>query len=405
MNTISPNYEPIVVTGLGPISGIGIGKQAFFSSLSEGINGARPTKSIDVSKYKYKYSCEVGEGINDLIEELNIPSNVGKASVFSIIGTYLAIKDAGLSMSDLKNTPIGCFLGTTDGESQRLDSMIYNVEHDGEIFDEMFADADHSCISRNVHKFLNSTGPSYTIGNSCSSSNAAIISAVEYLRSSDAQFSICGGCDIVCRKTFSIFHRISAISETSCSPFDINRSGIIPSEGASILLLEKLSSAIARKAVIYGQVAGYSMNCDASHMTNLNPDKINICLNQCLSRANISPTEVDYICMHGTGTLANDVNEFKALKKTFGENFPYCGSIKSMIGHSMGAAAGFGAIACMFALNYGIPPTINLNEQDPEIPIPLTDTLLKKPVNIVLNNAFAFGGNNAIVAFKRNPNV
>ncbi|MGQ5289235.1 beta-ketoacyl-[acyl-carrier-protein] synthase family protein [Pectobacterium actinidiae] len=392
--------ERIVVTGLGPVHALGIGREAFFRSLAAGVDGAKPVRSIDVSNYKHQYACEVG------ILDLNqyslgvLPEGCEKASLYAILGTQLAIDDAGLTREELKNQPVGCFLGTTDGESQRIDALVSQLHNAASVPQDSFDVVAHARISRNINLYLDSTGPAYTIGNACSASNAAIVSAVEYLQNTEADFAICGGSDVVCRKTFSIFHRLSAISEKHCTPFDLHRKGIIPAEGASILLLEKLSSALARKAKIYGEVVGYGMNCDATHMTNLNPEKIKTCLDRCLDTAGLVPKEVDYICMHGTGTPANDLNEYQSLQKVFGDDIPMCGSIKSMTGHAMGAAAGFGAISCMFALNHGIPPTINLTEQDPEIPLPLTVKYQPQPVNVVLNNAFAFGGNNAIVAFR-----
>lgn len=392
--------ERIVVTGLGPVHALGIGREDFFLSLAVGRDGAKPAHSIYVSKYKHQYACEVGELDFNQYSLGVLPECCEKASLYAILGTQLAIDDAGLTREELKNLPVGCFLGTTDGESQRIDALVSQLHNAATVPPDSFDMVAHARISRNVSLYIDSTGPAYTIGNACSASNAAIVSAVEYLQSTEADFAICGGSDVVCRKTFSIFHRLSAISEKHCTPFDLHRKGIIPAEGASILLLEKLSSALARKAKIYGEVVGYGMNCDATHMTNLNPEKIKICLRRCLDNAGLAPEEVDYICMHGTGTPANDLNEYQSLAKIFGDDIPMCGSIKSMTGHAMGAAAGFGAIACMFALNHGIPPTININELDPEINLSLNVKYLPQPVNVALNNAFAFGGNNAIVAFR-----
>ncbi len=393
--------ERIVVTGLGPVHALGIGREAFFNSLAAGVDGAKPARSIEVSNYKHQYACEVDLADSDQCALGPLPEGCEKASLYAILGTQLAIDDAGLRREELKNQPVGCFIGTTDGESQRIDALVTRLHNAESVPQNSFDAVAHARLSRNINLYLDSTGPAYTIGNACSASNAALVSAVEYLRSTGADFAVCGGSDVACRKTFSIFHRLSAISEKHCTLFDLNRIGIIPAEGASILLLEKLSSALARKAKIYGEVVGYGMNCDATHMTNLNPDKIKTCLSRCLETAGLAPEEVDYICMHGTGTPANDLNEYQSVQKVFGDAIPLCGSIKSMTGHAMGAAAGFGAIACMFALNHGIPPTINLSEQDPQIAIPLTAKYLPQPVNVALNNAFAFGGNNAIVAFRR----
>ncbi|MCT2386073.1 beta-ketoacyl-[acyl-carrier-protein] synthase family protein [Erwinia pyrifoliae] len=333
-------HERIVVTGLGPVHALGIGRAAFFQSLAAGVDGAKQTRSVEVSKYKHQYACEVGELDLSQYNLGEFPVGCEKVSIYAILGTQLALDDAELTREALKHQAVGCFLGTTDGESQRIDTLVQQLHNAENVAVDSFDSVAHARISRNVNLYLDSTGPAYTIGNACSASNAAIISAVEYLQNSQADFAICGGSDVACRKTFSIFHRLSAISEKKCTPFARHRKGIIPAEGASILLLEKLSSALARQAKIYGEVVGYGMNCDATHMTNLNPEKIKVCLNRCLESADLSPKNVDYICMHGTGTPANDLNEYQSVQKVFGDAIPMCGSIKSMTGHAMGAAAG-----------------------------------------------------------------
>ncbi|CAK8741517.1 3-oxoacyl-[acyl-carrier-protein] synthase 2 [Sodalis praecaptivus] len=315
--------ERIVATGLGPVHALGIGKDAFFRSLASGVDGAKPARSIDVSNFKHQYACEVG--VLDLNQYSlgTLPKGCEKASLYAILGTQLAVDDAGLTREKLKNQPVGCFLGTTDGESQGIDALVSELHNAASVPQDCFDAVAHARISRNINLYLDSTGPAYTIGNACSASNAAIVSAVEYLQSTEADFAICGGSDVACRKTFAIFHRLSALSETRCTPFDIHRKGIIPAEGASILLLEKLSSALARKTKIYGEVVGYGMNCDTTHMTNLNPEKIKTCLNSCLDAAGLAPEEVNYICMHSTGTPANDLNEYQSVKKCLVMPFLY----------------------------------------------------------------------------------
>jgi beta-ketoacyl synthase len=394
--------ERIVITGLGPVCGLGIGKEQYFQSLMKGVNSVKKTTSIDVNSYPHQNASEV-EDIDFSKYNLDL-SEYNKASAYIILATQLAISDAKLKLSSFKNNNVGCFIGTTDGESQALDLFVKNKlfkEGGSSSTTQALRSITHGNISKSVSSYIGSIGPAYTIGNACSASNAAIISGFEYLQHSESDFAFCGGVDLVCRKTFSIFHRLSAISEESCTPFDIDRKGIIPSEGANILILEKLSSAIKRKAHIYGEIVGYAMNCDATHMTNLNPERIAQCMFKCLQSANLEPKQVDYICMHGTGTKANDYNEYLAIKSIFKKYTPYCGSIKSMLGHSMGASAGFGAIACLFALEYGIPPTINLSMQDPEIKLNIPVKFIPKNVNVALNDAFAFGGNNAIIAFRK----
>lgn len=397
----------VVVTGLGPVSPIGVGKLAFFKALREGTNGAKQSKVIDTTGFEKAFTSEIREDINYLIESDCELNKRGKSSGFAIAATQLAIEDAGLSREALFGKRINCYFGTTDGESALIDFAAQSILDDNleafsrSDFNSMFP----SEISRNVLKYIRSTGEAMTIGNACSASNAAICTAADAIILGDCDLAICGGSDSVCRKSFACFHRLGALDYEMCRPFDSNRKGIIPAEGASVLILESLNSALSRGATIYGEILGYSINCDAINMSIPDVDSIADCMRACIKKAAIQKEDIDYVCAHGTGTKANDSTEFNALKQVFGNEIPPCSSIKSMLGHAMGAAAGFGAIASMLALQEGIPPTMNLLEQDPLIKMDVVANDFRKvDVSIVMNNAFAFGGNNSIVIFGRYQN-
>jgi len=199
------------------------------------------------------------------------------------------------------------------------------------------------------------------------------------------------------------FNRLLAVAPERCQPFDKNRKGMMVGEGAGMLIIERLESARARKVPIHAEILGYGMSCDAKHMTIPDVDGIGRVMQNALSDASILPDNIDYISAHGTGTLANDRTECAAIHNVFGgrgATIPVS-SIKSMLGHTMGAASSLEAIACTLAVKHDqIPPTINHEEEDPECNIDCVPNISRSiMVKVALNNSFAFGGNNACVVF------
>ena len=242
-----------------------------------------------------------------------------------------------------------------------------------------------------------------TIPTACSAGNYAIGYAYDSISLGDTDFMLCGGADSICRKTFAGFYRLGTIAPEVCQPFDKNRKGILTGEGAGILLLESLDSALARGAQIYAEVLGYGLTCDADHMVAPNRSSIARCIRLAHRNAGISASDVDYICAHGTGTVANDITESGAISEVFGSRKPPVSSIKSMIGHTMGAASALASIACAVGLKDGfIPPTVNHRETDPNCDLDCVPNQSRAAdLRIVQNNGFAFGGNNAITVYSR----
>jgi 3-oxoacyl-[acyl-carrier-protein] synthase II len=209
----------------------------------------------------------------------------------------------------------------------------------------------------------------------------------------------CGGVDAFSRVAFTGFNRLLAMAPEKCQPFDKNRKGMMLGEGAGVLLLESLEHAQKRGAKIYVEMLGYGLSCDAHHMTQPSEEGIARCMEKALKEAGVSIDKVDYISAHGTGTPQNDKAECTALKKVFGErakSIP-CSSIKSMLGHTMGAASAIESIACCLAIRDQIlPPTINFETLDTECDIDSVPNFARKcKMNTILNNSYAFGGNNS----------
>jgi 3-oxoacyl-[acyl-carrier-protein] synthase II len=242
-----------------------------------------------------------------------------------------------------------------------------------------------------------------TIPTACAAGNYAIGYGLDTVRSGAAEFALCAGADAVCRKTFTGFYRLGTVAPKVCRPFDINRDGILPGEGAGVLLLESLESAVSRGARVYAEVVGYGLNCDADHPVAPNENSVARCIQLAHRNAGISADEVDFISAHGTGTRANDTTEAAAIRQVFGPRPPRTVSIKSMIGHTMGAASALSAVGCALAIAHRfIPPTINHVETDPECALDcVPNRAVEAEPRVVQNNALAFGGNNAVVIFGR----
>ena len=245
------------------------------------------------------------------------------------------------------------------------------------------------------------------IPTACAAGNYAIAHASDVLRAGRADIMLAGGADCFSRITYTGFARLGAIAPELCQPFDRNRKGMVPGEGAGFLLLERKEQAIARGARIYCEVAGYGLSCDAHHMTAAHPrgEGASRAMVMALKQSGIAAENVDYISAHGTGTPTNDRVECIAVKTLFGERSSKLpmSSIKSMLGHTMGAASAIEAAACALALATGlVPPTINYENVDPECEIDCVPNQARKvEPRIVLNNAYAFGGNNASLCMAR----
>jgi 3-oxoacyl-[acyl-carrier-protein] synthase II len=239
------------------------------------------------------------------------------------------------------------------------------------------------------------------IPTACAAGNYAIGYGFDAIRAGRAEVMLAGGADAFSRITYMGFARLGAIAPDRCRPFDRDRKGMVPGEGAAILVLEPLSAALARGAHVYAEVLGYGVSCDSHHMTAAHPegDGAIRAMQAAIRESGVSIADVDYISAHGTGTPTNDRVESLAVRKLFGARAPEVpmSSIKSMIGHTMGAASAIEAAVCALALDTGwVPPTMNFVEPDPDCDLDYVPNCARKvDPRLILNNAYAFGGNNA----------
>ena len=397
----------IVVTGIGVVTSVGIGVEPFWRNLLAGQSGIGRVESFDTGRYAVHLGGEVkGFVAADFVKTLRIDS-IARASQLAIAAARLALADAGLPAAVTDASTVGVSIGTTSGEPEmieRFDDMELAGSREN-IGGEFIGQYPCHVIAAHLASELGFRGPNLVIPTACAAGNYAISHALDTLRFEGADIMLAGGSDAFSRITYTGFARLGAIAPERVQPFDKNRKGMIPGEGAAVLVLEPLGRATARGARIYAEVAGYGLTCDAHHMTAPQGDGAARAMQMAMADAAITPAEVGYISAHGTGTAVNDRVETAAVKQAFGEvayRVPMS-SIKSMLGHTMGAASAIEAAACALAVRDGrLPPTINLETSDPECDLDyVANEARSQAVDVAMNNAYAFGGNNASVIFRK----
>lgn len=397
----------VFVTGLGPVSSIGIGRDAFADALFAGRVGTSTIRSFDTDGFRTDQAGEVHDFAAEQICKNVTAERYGRSSLLAAAAARLAVEDAGLGQGDLDESRIAVCMGTTSGESQEMEKATaeYLITTPGQISAEVASKLPAQRIGEAVVDELDAPhADDYTFSTACSASNYSIAFGSLLIESGKADIAIVGGADSVCRWAHAGFYRLGAMSPDVCRPFDANRQGMLTAEGGVALVLESEAHARARGRVALATVLGAGINCDADHMVAPNRESVARCIRLAQERAGVTPEQVDYICAHGTGTKANDVTESSAIADVFGAAAPPVSSIKSMLGHTMGAASGFGAVACVLGLlRQMCPPTVNFRELGSEIPLTNVVANSAQParLDVVENHGFAFGGNNAIVLFGR----
>lgn len=401
--------QKIVITGIGLVTSIGLGREEFWSNLLAGHSGISPVESFDTADYGVHRGGEVKQfPAAEYVRKLD-STHLARASQFAIAAARLALADAGLETSMLEPERVGVSMGTTSGEPQmveRFDDCYVNSRLDrvGPEFISMYP---CNVIAEHIASEFGFAGVNMMIPTACAAGNYAIAYAFDCLQSGRADLMLAGGADSFSRITYTGFARLGAIAPELCQPFDRNRKGMMPAEGAGVLLLEPLEKALARDARIYAEVAGYGLSCDAHHMTAAHPEGQGAAraMEDALLESGTQPEEVGYISAHGTGTPTNDRLETIAVKRVFKDaaySIPIS-SIKSMLGHTMGAASAIEAAVCALAVfSDCVPPTINLEEPDPECDLDYVPNYAREHrVKVAMNNAYAFGGNNASLILKK----
>lgn len=397
----APTRQRVVVTGVGVVSSIGTGVADYTAGLRAGRSGARPISVFDTTGFAHDIGCEVVDFDPARWVTGQPAEHLGRAAQFSVAAARMAVDDARLDVGD--GRAMVC-LGTTDGGGDAGERIAESLVRGGSPAPELARRVPATTLPDAVARELQlSDVDCSTVATACAAGNYAIGSGFDAVADGEVDFALCGGADAMCRMTFTGFYRLGAVDPERCRPFDVDRKGILTGEGAGVLVLEPLARAVARDARIYAEVLGYGLNCDATHPVAPERDSVAACMRLALDDAGVTVADVDLISAHGTGTKANDVTECGAIHDVFGRTPPRTVSVKSMLGHTMGAASALSAIACVLAITEGfIPPTINHVETDPECGIDcVPNESVAATLRVVQNNALAFGGNNAVVLFGR----
>lgn len=395
--------DAVAVTGLGMVTPIGTGRTKFWDALMAGQCGFGPVQSFDTSRYSVHIGAEVRDfDPSDHVFNL-APESLGRSSQLAIAAARLALKDASLSLESADRSRFAVCMGTTSGEPHFIEKFNDRVlaGHVSRIGREFLEGYPCHVVATRVAAELGLTGEVMMIPTACAAGNYAIAHGCDLLRSGRTDLVLAGGADSFSRITYTGFARLGAIAPEVCQPFDRNRKGMIPGEGSAMLLLESRRHALARGARIYCEIAGYGLSCDAHHMTAAHPEGHGAAraMKMALQQSGLPPEAVDYISAHGTGTPTNDRLETIAVKRAFGDQaykIPIS-SIKSMLGHTMGAASAIQAAMCALAIANGrIPPTMHLRNPDPECDLDYVPNVPReRRVKVAMNNAYAFGGDNS----------
>jgi 3-oxoacyl-[acyl-carrier-protein] synthase II len=395
----------VVIAGLGVVSSIGIGWKNFWGSLLKGKSGISPVSAFDTTNH---FTHTGGEVKNFKPEEFIAKDKIklfSRASQMALAAAKLAVEDAKLSQEDMSNVKIGTCIGTTTGSVQVIEEIDEKFIKNEVIDKKLIYQLPTHTTPAIVAKELNLNGPNFMFSTACAAGNYAISYGYDLIRLNRADLILSGASDPFSRISFTGFNQFSAVAPEKCQPFDKNRKGMMVAEGAGILILEPLENALKRNAPIYAEILGYGLSCDAQHMTQPSKEGIAECMIKTMREANIEREDVDYISAHGTGTSANDRAECAAIKKVFGPFYKKIpiSSVKSMLGHTMGAASALEAITCALVVkNNIIPPTINYETPDLECDIDCVPNQARRHnVNIALKNSYAFGGNNASLLLKK----
>ena len=408
-----------VITGLGAITPIGNQVDDLWENICNGKSGAGLITRFDTTNYKTKFACEV-KGFDPLqYIEKSEARKMDLYSQYAMAAAAECMKDSGIDLSVCDLNKFGVILATGIGGMNTFEDEILSFAANNKIprFNPYFITKMISNIaSGQISIRYGLHGVSYCITSACASSNHAIGNALDLIRLGRANVVLAGGSEATITQAsiggFNSMKALSTLNETpekASRPFDKSRDGFVQGEGAGLLMVEELEHALKRGARIYCELAGYGAASDAYHVAATHPDGLGaeLAMNFALEDAGINTDAVHYLNAHATSTPNGDPNECKAIEKVFHQSLQklQISATKSMTGHLLGAAGAVESIISILAIRDGIiPPTINLDEVDPEINpvLNLTPNLsVKKNVDVAMNNTFGFGGHTSTTIFKK----
>jgi 3-oxoacyl-[acyl-carrier-protein] synthase II len=403
-------YKPhvrVFITGVGVVSSVGLGKDAFFESLAAGRSGISQVESFDASKLGRDNAGEVkGFRSRDHLTATEA-RRMGRCSQMALAAARMAIADASLSAEALKGRRASVVLGTTMGEADVLGDLddVWIRRGADAVRRALIPKYGTTLLPIHVARAVGAEGTVLALPGACAAGNYAIGFAADLIRTGKADVVVTGAAEMLQELQFSGFVRLAAMAPDRCRPFDLNRQGLILGEGAGVMILESEAHAVRRNAHLVAEIGGYGLTCDGYHITRPHPEAAGSigAMRQAIERSGISPAEVDFVNAHGTGTKHNDAAEAKVMKDVFGDRKVPISSMKSMLGHCMGAASALEAIGCVMTLEQGIyPPTIGFETPDPEAEVDVVANVARTGAHdVVLNNSLAFGGYNSVTCLAR----
>lgn len=407
----------VVITGLGPITCIGTGREAFWQSIRAGRSGIGRITTFDTSNFKAHCGGEILDWDPARFFPPHRLKRLDRYAQFSVASAMLALEDAGLAWSREQPTSrVGVSFGTALGGIANAEAEHQRFLKKGQrgvnqtLALQVFGGSAHS----NIAIECGFRGPGTTNSNSCASGVVSVGEAMRYIRDGMADVMIAGGAEApLSPLTYGAFDFIKTMSRWegdppfACKPFDLDREGFVMGEGAASLVVEEYEHARQRGARIYAEVLGYSLNNEAYHMTTPLPsgEAVIDCMRDALADSQVALDTVDYVNAHASGTQLNDANECMAIKAVFGDHASKLtvSGTKAFTAHPLGATGAIETVICALALHEGyIPPTLHYRTPDPACDLDIVPNVgREQKLRVALNNAFGFGGINSVLVMRR----
>ena len=397
----------VVVTGLGTVSPVGLSTSSYWAALTAGQCGFGPPTMLAVERVNTKVVAEVkGFVPADHFDSRQI-SLLDRVSQFAVVAAREAIAQSGLSFRDGLGERTAAIVGSGIGGQSTQDESFKRIygENAGRVNPLIIPRTMPNAPASQISMFFGIKGPTYAVSTACASATHSIGQAFHLVRSGAVTCAVAGGAEAqLTTGTVKAWEAMRILAPDTCRPFSRERKGMVLGEGAAILVLETLDHAAARGADILGEIVGFGMSADAGDLTAPDPDGMVRAMAAALADAPLPPEAVEHVNAHGTGTTANDAAETAALHKTFGAHAARLAvsSTKSMVGHALGAAGALEVVAAVMAVRDGIvPPTMNYLGPDPACDLDYVPNEARRlPLRSALSNSFAFGGLNAVLAFR-----
>jgi nodulation protein E len=398
----------VVITGVGVVSAIGLNAQEFWDSLSAGRSGIDFIKKVDMTGMRFQKAAEIHGFDAAAIFDEKLLMWLDPFAQFGIAAAREAIADSGIEFTAELKENTGVITGSCLGGKETEDEQYRKLYAEGKqrqppgAIPKVMANA----VASHVSMEFGFSGATFTTSTACSSANHAIGQAFWLVRQGTLDVAIAGGSEApICNGHLRAWETMRVVSPDTCRPFSKDRTGMVLGEGGAMLVMETLESAQARGAKIYAEIAGFGMSADAHHLTMPLAAGAAKAMRGAISDAGLAAEQIGYVNAHGTATQANDSMETEAIKLVFGDrarDLPVS-STKSMHGHTLGAAGAVESAAAILALHHSLlPPTANFNEYDPECDLDVIPNEARPAaIEAAISNSFAFGGLNAVLAFKR----